>query len=107
MLEKGSPSIHCLLTAVSVVGKMHRSTSDIDLNQYSGVNRLVNNQESLKDDKKKRGRSPFRLVCVMWHKIPYFSIDKAHLMYNAHPRLLTLYFYLSFVITFDLPLIPF
>lgn len=69
MLEKGSPSILYLLTAVSVVGKMHRSTSDVDLNQYGGVNRFVNNQDSLKDDKKKRGRSPFRLVCVMWHKV--------------------------------------
>lgn len=64
VLEKGSPSIHYLLTAVSVVGKMHRSTSDVDLNQYNGINRLGNNQDSLKDDKKKRGRSPFRLVCV-------------------------------------------
>jgi len=69
VLEKGSPSILYLLTAVSVVGKMHRSTSDVDLNQYGGVNRFVNNQDSLKDDKKKRGRSPFRLVCVMWHKV--------------------------------------
>lgn len=69
MLEKGSPFIHYLLTAVSVVGKMHRSTSDVDLNQYNGVNRLVNNQDSLKDEKKKRGRSPFRLVCVLWHKV--------------------------------------
>ena len=68
-LEKGSSSIHYALTAVSVVGKMHRSTSDVDLNQYNGVNRMVNNQDSLKDDKKKRGRSPFRLVCVMWHKV--------------------------------------
>jgi hypothetical protein len=60
MLEKGSLSIHYLLTAISVVGKMHRSTSDVDLNQYNGVNRMVNNQDSMKDDKKKRGRSPFR-----------------------------------------------
>jgi hypothetical protein len=30
------PSIHYLLIAVSVVGKMHRSTSDVDLNQYNG-----------------------------------------------------------------------
>jgi len=69
VLEKGSPSILYLLTTVSVVGKMHRSTSDVDLNQYGGVNRFVNNQDSLKDDKKKRGRSPFRLVCVMWHEV--------------------------------------
>ena len=34
-------------------------------------------------------------------EVPYFSID------NAHHKLFTLYFYLSFVITFDLPLIPF
>ena len=46
-------------------------------------------------------------------ELPYFSIDNAHLMYtahlvyNTHPKLFTLYFYLSFVITFDLPLIPF
>ena len=40
-------------------------------------------------------------------KLPYFSIGNAHLMYNVHPKLFTLYFYLSFVITFDLPLIPF
>jgi len=40
-------------------------------------------------------------------KIPYFSIDNVHLMYSTHPKLFTLYFYLSFVITFDLPLIPF
>ena len=60
MLEKGSLSIHYLLTAISVVGKMHRSTSDVDLNQYNGVKRMVNNQDSMKDDKKKRGRSPFR-----------------------------------------------
>jgi hypothetical protein len=43
---------------------MQRSTSDIDLNLYNGADRMVNNQESLKDDKKKRGRSPFRLVCA-------------------------------------------
>jgi len=28
-------------------------------------------------------------------------------MYSAQPKLFTLYFYLSFVITLDLPLIPF
>ncbi|XP_063236802.1 ryanodine receptor isoform X2 [Bacillus rossius redtenbacheri] len=37
-------------------GKMHRSTSELDLNAYDG---LGNNMD-LKDDKKKRGRSPFR-----------------------------------------------
>ncbi|KAJ8867413.1 hypothetical protein PR048_031214 [Dryococelus australis] len=37
-------------------GKMHRSTSELDLNAYDG---MVNNID-LKDDKKKRGRSPFR-----------------------------------------------
>ncbi|XP_069698288.1 ryanodine receptor isoform X7 [Periplaneta americana] len=41
-------------------GKMQRSTSDVDLNQYNGVDGMVNNQDALKDDKKKRGRSPFR-----------------------------------------------
>lgn len=69
VLEKESLSIHYLLTAVFVVGKMHRSTSDVDLNQYNGVNRMVNNQDSVKDDKKKRGRSPFRLVCVTRHEV--------------------------------------
>nr|CAD7395326.1 unnamed protein product [Timema poppensis] len=37
-------------------GKMHRSTSELDLNAYDG---MTNNIDS-KDDKKKRGRSPFR-----------------------------------------------
>ncbi|XP_033608233.1 ryanodine receptor isoform X6 [Cryptotermes secundus] len=41
-------------------GKMQRSTSDVDLNLYNGADRMINNQESVKDDKKKRGRSPFR-----------------------------------------------
>ena len=41
-------------------GKMQRSTSDADLNQYNGIDGMVNNQDA-KDDKKKRGRSPFRL----------------------------------------------
>ena len=40
-------------------------------------------------------------------EIPYFSVDNVHPMYNAHPKLFPLHFYLSFVITFDLPLIPF
>jgi hypothetical protein len=54
--------------AVSIVGKMHRSTSDVNLNQYNGVRGMVNNQDALKDDKKKRGRSPFRLAYVLSHK---------------------------------------
>ena len=50
--------------------------------------------------------------CISWvlrgqKQLPYFSIDNAHLMYNAHHKRFTLYFYLSFVITFDLPIIPF
>ena len=49
----------------------------------------------------------FTLMRIWLQNVPYFSIDNAHLMYNAHPKLFTLYFYLSFVITFDLPLIPF
>jgi hypothetical protein len=52
------------LSGISIVGKMQRSTSDVNLNLYTGADRMANNQESLKDDKKKRGRSPFRLVCA-------------------------------------------
>ena len=28
-----------------------------------------------------------RLTPCKWTKLPYFSIDNAHLMYNAHPKL--------------------
>lgn len=49
---------------------MQRSTSDVDLNQYNGVDGMVNNQDALKDDKKKRGRSPFRLVFC--HSYEYY-----------------------------------
>jgi hypothetical protein len=47
---------------------MQRSTSDVDLNLYNGADRMANNQESLKDDKKKRGRSPFRSVCAPYYE---------------------------------------
>ncbi|XP_049853809.1 ryanodine receptor isoform X5 [Schistocerca gregaria] len=40
-------------------GKIHRSTSDMDLNRYN-MDGMVNNQDAIRDDKKKRGRSPFR-----------------------------------------------
>ena len=30
--------------------------------------------------------------CINSIKVPYFSIDNAHLMYNAHTKLFTLYF---------------
>ncbi|XP_067007679.2 ryanodine receptor [Anabrus simplex] len=40
-------------------GTMHRSTSDVDLNRYN-IDGMMNNQDAIKDDKKKRGRSPFR-----------------------------------------------
>lgn len=36
------------------VGKIHRSTSELDLNRYDM------NHDISKDDKKKRGRSPFK-----------------------------------------------
>ncbi|XP_054285011.1 ryanodine receptor isoform X1 [Macrosteles quadrilineatus] len=39
-------------------GKMNRSTSELDLNRYNAEGQLLNGQD--KDDKKKRGRSPFR-----------------------------------------------
>lgn len=40
-------------------GKIHRSTSDMDLNRYN-IDGMANNQDAIRDDKKKRGRSPFR-----------------------------------------------
>lgn len=39
---------------------MQHSTSEMDLNRFDS--------KDAEADKKKRGRSPFRLVCILWHK---------------------------------------
>lgn len=47
---------------------MHRSNSDLDMARYQEAG-MVNNIDKL-DDKKKRGRSPFRFVYFFFpHKI--------------------------------------
>ncbi|XP_072162212.1 ryanodine receptor isoform X2 [Bemisia tabaci] len=56
--RKGSLSRNEDLQMDSIMpsGKIHRSSSELDVNRYSNMN----GNADLKDDKKKRGRSPFR-----------------------------------------------
>lgn len=46
-----------MIFVVTFLGKVHRSTSELDLNRYAVGG---TSEHHAKDEKKKRGRSPFR-----------------------------------------------
>lgn len=45
---------------VNTIRGVHRSTSELDINRYNDIS--PTNQEKNVEDKKKRGRSPFKFV---------------------------------------------